>query len=499
MASSADLSGLAAAHQAVVPWSPQRALSWMALVATFAGLMAVLFLSDYLRDEALLVTAIFALGVISWLGAMLVADADGYLIVYLLICIFLWIAYVVKFVFIVFDPLGSWLSQDFFAASEIRGDLGDAFLSVTPGLLALLIGMAAIGRTRWRSGNGDALPRMRNNVFVSVIVALLFLRLFNQMVLGIGLPGAKSAAFAIPFVGGVLELLSRSVLFALVNMYFYAVLRLKAQRGLLVAITLLLLNVALGLRVGYKSELVLHGVFVLYCIFQLRNQVSPARRRMMSMTAVVIISATVILYPLINNYRFQRLGGQAVSEAIASTLSSGTSAEPTFMLAIVNRINGIDAYYAATKLGAGIDLKWTAIFDNSVMDLIKQHLYGGDKDEAVTAFGTTQLSVLYLSGGMVGLICGGLLLGACIGTSFFALRRWVFRYAVTYEALLLSLCVLWVKLLSSGGLILLYVKEWFLVVFCVALIERAGFFGGTDTAQPSVPISGSRSPANLMR
>ncbi len=100
-------------------------------------------------------------------------------------------------------------------------------------------------------------------------------------------------------------------------------------------------------------------------------------------------------------------------------------------------------------------------------ELVKEKLYGRDKDKAVTAFGTTQLSVLYLIGGVSFLILGCLIIGVTIRWTGRYINNRIFLSSVTFEAYVPFFSILWVQVLASGGGIPLLMKQFGLVLGCL--------------------------------
>jgi len=302
----------------------------------------------------------------------------------------------------------------------------------------------------------------------------MILRLFNQIFLDIGLPGVIPKAIPIPYAIGVLELLSRPVLMVLVNLYFFYVIRLSDNKAIWIALSFLLINIVLGLRVGYKSELVIQGLLLIYYLFETLKYMSQNNRRFMKIFTVSLIALMVVLYPLINHYRSYILQGKNLSEAIESAQIKTDSQSNSFALSFLNRINGIGAFYAATKLGEGRDFSVNSIFNDDAMELIKEKLYGSEKNKAVTAFGTTQFSVFYLIGGSFFLAVCSFITGWLLRLGSIFLKFKVFKSKYTFQAYLPLLCIFWVKLLASGGSLMLYMKELLLVVIFLVLLERYG-------------------------
>lgn len=439
----------------------------IALVVSVVGLS----ISDLSFMERVTILLMFLfLAVSNFLGFYILKNDRPALLIFVLFCVYVWVAFPFKLVLAINDPMTTWLSYSFFEPGTVQRELPDAFISVFPGLVGLFAGFYFFHRMKWKDREpGTLVPN--HTGFIVVIAGLMALRVFNQMVLNIGLPGVRPDVITIPFVTGILELLSRPVLLALVNLYFYYALR-SGTRNIWIALLLLTINIILGLRVGYKSELVLQGLLLVYYLLEQASVMARGKRKLVLLFTALLLISTVMIYPLVNTYRSYLLQGKEFSAAIDSAQQRSEKGKNSFALAFLNRVNGIDAFYAATKLGAGKEFGLASLFDDSVMDLIKQKLYGNAKDEAVTAFGTTQFSVLYLAGGGALLTLGCFVIGWIIRWSSRWIREKVFRSPVTFQAYLPLFCILWIKLLSSGGVMELYIKELILVVACLAVMER---------------------------
>ena len=90
----------------------------------------------------------------------------------------------------------------------------------------------------------------------------------------------------------------------------------------------------------------------------------------------------------------------------------------------------------------------------------------------MTAFGTTQFSVLYLVGGIPFLVFGCFVLGRAFRWLSTCIKDRILASEITFYAYLPFLCVLWVKVLCAGGMISLYLKELLLIVGCFYCVER---------------------------
>lgn len=299
------------------------------------------------------------------------------------------------------------------------------------------------------------------------------LKLFVQTFMGIGVPGVRPDGLPIPFLVGFLDMLTRPGLFSIVNLYFYTVLRFREHKGLLIALFLMFINVLLALRVGWKTELVLQAFLMAYYLFDLYDSMPKARRRLITMLTLISIVAMLVLYPLINVYRHKLLNEQDFSKAIARTGDAIKKKDTDSILySILDRINGIRGYYIAIILGSSKNFPLESLLNQDVPDLIMERLYGRDKDKAVTAFGTTLLAVLYLIGGIPFLTFGCLVIGWVFRWSSLCIKDYIFLSSTTFNAYLPLLCILWVKVLASGGMISLFIKELILVVGCLFVVER---------------------------
>jgi len=445
-----------------------QAFNAIALVSALAGIMTSKGSSE---DQTILSVIVTLYASVILIGQFLLRRNSDAFIMFAVLSVYVWIAYPLKVVVLLHDPMSSWVSHQLFEANVVQREISDAFYTVVPGIIALFLGFLIGGKSRSLNRGGKVV--LRHSYFIAIILALMLLKLFVQTFLDIGLPGVKPQMVGVPLVAGLLDLLTRPTLFALVNLYFYCVLRLNERRGLLLGLCLILLNVLLAVRVGWKSELVIQGLIIGFYLVDVYGYMEPRRRRFVGIAAIVIMVATINLYTFVAEYRNYIVSGRTMSEAIEKAENREKKSMSSLSLApIYNRINGIDAYYAAIKLGKGKTFPVESLFSDNVMDLIKEKLYGYEKDKAVTAFGTTQFSVLYLIGGEPLLVVG------CFGLGwiFSCLTMWIKDTLLTFETTFYAyfpfLCILWVKALSAGGMLLLYFKELVLILGCLYCVER---------------------------
>ena len=468
-----------------------QAFNGIALVGALLGILTSGMPSE---DQTILSGAITVLASIILIGQFLLRHNHAAFVMFAVLSIYIWIAYPLKVILVIHDPMSSWVSHQLFQANIVQKEIAGAFYTVIPGLVALFLGFLIGGASSSRDREERVV--LRHGYFVTIILGLMLLKIVLQNFWGIGLPGVKPGLVSVPFVTGLLDMLSRPVLFAMVNLYFYCVLRLKERRGLFQAFCLILLNILLAVRVGWKGELVVQGVLIAFYLTDVYNYLEPKRRRLVALAAILVMVATINLYALVGEYRNHILSGRTMSEAIEKVEDKEKKTTSSMSLyPIYNRVNGIDAYYAAIKLGRGKDFPLDSLLSDKVMDLIKERFYGYDKDRAVTAFGTTQFSVLYLVGGIPLLTFGCFVIGWAFRWLAMLIKERVLISEITFYAYLPLLCILWVKVLSAGGMLPLYLKELMLLVGCFYCVERVCYrrqiihtTGDQDVVHEMLPV-----------
>jgi len=445
-----------------------QAFNALALVGALIGII----MSDQSYEDQLTLFALITIfALIVGGGQFLLRHNNAASLMFAVLSVYVWIAYPLKVILMIHDPMASWVSHQLFDVNSVRREIVGAFYTVIPGIIALFVGFLIGGKSRSLGREGQVV--LRHSYFIAIILGLMLLKILVQTYLNIGLPGVKPQMVGVPFLSGLLDMLTRPVLFALVNLYFYCVLRLNERRGLIIGLFLLLVNILLAVRVGWKGELVIQGVIIAFYLADVYSYLEPKRRRFVAIAALVVIVATINLYTLIGEYRNYILSGRTMTEAINKAEDKEKQKMSSASLyPIYNRVNGIDAYYAAIKLGRGRDFPLYSLISDNVMDLIKEKLYGYDKDKAVTAFGTTQFSVLYLVGGSPLLVIGCFVLGWMFRWLTMWIKSRILAAETTFNAYLPFLCILWVKVLCAGGMLLLYFKELMLIVGCLYCVER---------------------------
>ena len=379
---------------------------------------------------------------------------------------YLYLAYVIKGVLTRSDPGSLWVTGEFFPASVVATEIVEHLLVIFPSFIALFVGLW-LGNSLIPSKNfREKAFKIDHRLVVFSIVSLVLLRVISQEVLGIGIPGHRSTFFSVPFITGILDLLTRPGLMAAINLYFYLSLRSNDRKGVYYSIAFMIVNIALGLKVGYKTELVLQMVVLIYYLSVSDVYISKNVRSKIYLYSFVLFLVLILIYPLVNQYRQYRLTGYDFSSSVEKTLEHREKDRDNkgAIKSIFDRFNGVGAYYAAVKLGEGSEYGLSAFFSGEVMDLIKLRLYGYDKDSAVTAFGTTQFSVMYLSGGVVGLYIGCFFIGLTLQSLFNLVRNLSHRSSLFMSSYLPLYGILGLQFINSGGNVLLYLKEFILVV-----------------------------------
>ena len=439
----------------------------MASLCSFFGILT----SD-LRPEDQLILALMVsiLTLLHFIGLAFLRQNKSASLIFVFLATYIWIAYPIQFLITLHDPQSSDFLLTFFRPEVIQKEIVAAFYTVFPGIIALFTGLL-IGRNNFSSNFSSSNYVLRHSFFIIIIVGLMLLKVFVQA-MGIGMPGITPEALPIPFLVGFLAWLTRSALFAIVNLYFYSVLRFGDHKGLLIALSLLFINILIALRVGWKTELVLQGLLMAYYILDTYDDMSTARRRLIYLITLLSIVGMLILYPLINVYRIQLLNKKEFSEAIARTQESGKKDSDSSLSSIMDRINGIRVYYLAIKLGSGKDFPLESLLNEDVPELIKERLYSREKDKVNTSFGTTLFSVFYLVGGLPFITFGSLIIGVTIRWTGRYINRRMFLSSVTFDAYVPIFSILWVQVLASGGGIPLLMKQFGVVLGCLFAMER---------------------------
>lgn len=431
-----------------------------------------MFVPDKVAGEAYLaIVMFFILALTMYVGLYSLRNNTVGSLIFSLLSLYIWVAYPFKLMIAVNYPESLWISEGLVDYKIVGEEIVGSFNVVFPSLMFLLLGLFLFHRKRYVKSD-FVINKINHRIFIAVIILMICIKVYAQVVLNIAVPGATPTVLPIPYLTGVISLLSKHVLFAVVNLYFYYVIRLNDKKNVLLPLVFILINVVLSLRVGYKGEMVIQGLLLIYYYFDAYRYLSKSTRKLIGIITVSMIIFAVLVYPLVNAYRHSILIGADFSDAVEVAQKQSESKSKSKFLSFIDRINGVSEFYAVTKLGEGREFGFGAIFNDSVMDLAKEKLYGSDKDKAKTAFSATYFSVFYLVGGDVLLIVSGFIAGWVIRWSLMFIRFNVFKSSYTFYAYLPIVCILWVKVLASGGNLMLPMKELMLIVICLFWLEK---------------------------
>lgn len=434
-------------------------------MALFSAVLIDHSLSLYLGSLFLLTgTTLFCLNVGRLAGPQRLALS--------MLSIFLLITYPIKALLTVYMPETAGIATKVVLLGTIKTDIIRYLGDVMPGLIAMLLAFrftpALPTRTRTVT---ERSKKSSDLLLIYAIMLLLIMRLFGQIWLNIGLPGVTPKQLPIPYLTGIIDLTTRSVLFALINIYLMYKLFEGKERKVFLAFVFCLINIALGLRTGYKTELVFQTALIGIYFLQTHQSLSYKLKTRLATFAATLCLSMLIIYPLVNTYRQQLISGQSTSQSFAKVADTLGDDQSNFFTNFLSRLNGVTEYYLAVKLAQPEKVSISALFNTDIMNSIKTALYGNDAKYATTAFGTTQFSAFKIIGGTPGLILGGLIMGALMRLTIEFNAKYLFKYAATVAAMTPIFSLFWLRLISSGGALELFAKEFFLLITCCYLIE----------------------------
>lgn len=396
-------------------------------------------------------------------------QADSlYSVIYGTIATYLWFAYPFKVAVLAYMAEISWITEMSFLPVASATDFANAYFLCSPALILLLLGLS------FPIAKSGAAVHVQTKIGVEtaiLIVALLLFKVFLQVFFDMAKPGVKPQEFSIPFMSGLLAFLTGFYLLALVNIYLYHALIEKNKLKVRMGSVFFLLLILSDLWVGYKQALILQVVIFTY-YFALAKQSMPVhKRRKLSLVLVISAFIALTLYQYINDYRYALLSGQDVSAAVTSavTISKSSETEGT-LLSFMNRINGVDNFFASSQMNVYYSFSWSAMLDQSLGEGFNNVLYDGE--QVNTQFGLTQFGAMYVIGGVPFMMFGSLVLGVIIRLIAKVLLNSVFARTSWAIAFVPPLSLWFVKVLFAGGVLLLYLKEVFLVSLLLYLTYK---------------------------
>jgi hypothetical protein len=302
--------------------------------------------------------------------------------------------------------------------------------------------------------------------------------LFQENVLLARFDNTSSGLFGLP---GRFNLFGAFFALFLVFAYYQSIPNVGRVRGLLVTTTLLL--VVSRLFQGNKGAIIqcLVALLIVGPYFEKRYQVGEAIRRIASgiplwLVGVGGLGATAAFFFVAHIHITQGIGlYDNVFDALVRRVAvvSGSAFYESVMSVAPRYGHGWGGYflsdlsYFAQSFGSSHNLH------HSLNDLVSSSVTGRDVfgDKFLVPVAMNGLGYLYIEFGLLGIVVGGILLGAAMGRLYFkvdSVRQPLLRALLFYT----QLCLFWVITRGNFGF---YVPNMLLmaVVFCVALLGIA--------------------------
>lgn len=446
----------------------ERKFGYFLLFATFFAFASLgIWICDIDMEEKFLVVGCnILLAFSTWLGWKRTRRDRAFQGVFALIAAYVWFAYPVKLIILSSDVQSSWIAAIPFLSDVTPAGLASSYLLIAPSLAVFLL---ALSWVRSSPGSGIEAPKPGFR-FVCLIAALLLTKVVLQSQFSIAVPGVEPVDLGVPFLNGILAFIVGFFLVMLANLYLFHALYAKSIPGLLLALFLVFLLIATDLWVGYKQALVFQVVLIMLYLGNSAHRMTATRKRLMYVVLAVGLLVGGGLYPYVNEYRYALLSGSDVFSAIEIAVRRvGSGVQESGLMGFVNRINGIENFYAASRLGGYYNYDAAGLLNQSLGNTFNYEIYSSD--EAVTQFGLTQFGAFYVVGGYAGLLVGSLLAGVLIRVSgVFFLNR-IIRRSTWADALAPLLALWFVKVLFAGGVLLLYTKEFIFIAAAVYFLR----------------------------
>ncbi|MEW6037064.1 MAG: hypothetical protein AB1648_02255 [Pseudomonadota bacterium] len=439
-------------------------------IATFG--MVCIF-GDYGVEEILTVAVcIMGSWAVSHIGLSLAAGRRSAEIGALSIGIVMlyWIAYVTKL------GLGMLLSDQYWVVPKlisnealVRGMPG-AFVIATIGYLAL---MTAVLTFPLRTGFGWEIPEFRPRIrLLSVLLPLVLVgKYILKVQFNLGIPGVDPLYLGIPYLAGLLAFVIDSGFVFVSNILLFCGLALGRPKLMLYGLLLGFTNAGIDLRFGSKDtamyQLAIVAAYLAIARYSAGTKAANFRKTaMIAVTALAVFGIAVIgAYKFFNSFRFAMLmeGHAGLSAAIDTALFNKSADSSNSVMEIYNRITGLETLAAIMHLREALAAGGSVagMFDGSIMQNLIYYVFG--TTDVKTAFSITEFGNFYLSGGLLGLVLGSLVLGYCFCLLQYQVLRMRIHRAMTL-AFLPPLWILFVFRLLGGGEMILWLKEVGVVV-----------------------------------
>lgn len=446
---------------------------WSACIVVFIGASIGILAAPISIESMLVVCGLFILTMLAtWWGfrRTRVASsnrAEGLAqAVYGMIVLYLWCAYPGKLALLLHGSGKSWLLEMPFLASVATADFVSAFVVVGPAVVGAIVGFCAMPD---RGQRFTALAPVNSSFLVFTSLALLIVKLVIQTTLQIGIPGVAPRDLGVPFISGVLAFATGFLLIVVANIGLFDALVGGSSHRIRISLGVVTCAVLSDLWVGYKQALVMEVILVpLYYILAFASR---QRRKVLlrGVTWLCVAVATLVMYKYVNDYRFARLRGEDFFAAVSSALWHVTASEQSSTVGFLNRINGVDNFYAAMVLRNRFTFGAGALLDQSLSDTFNYLLYRSERVH--TSFGLTQFGAMYAVGGSALLLFGSAALGLVMRVLLVALRR-VAGYQ-SWATALTPLFGFWcIEVFFAGGMLMLYVKEALFIGIVVYLLRK---------------------------
>lgn len=327
--------------------------------------------------------------------------------------------------------------------------------------------------------------------FLLLIICVVFIliKYVVHFVFKWGLPGSEVAQ-GIPIVTGILVLFSRFGLFFLCSSYLYLSIVIKRDRiHACLAILVTVCYLGMDFMIGSKFSLAYIAVVLFFIVlfFKQRHGLLP---KVPLLIAFVFFIFASTFYKYINFFRYARIQGEEIGiiNFIDYAISKGAG-EQSGTSEIIGRINGMDLFASAVSFS---DFMKPSLINLLWSDSLRQ--------EYTTALaGGTQIAhhaVGFTQAGFIALLCRGNVLLSFFATVLIMTFLFVFfiwaslRFIQSEELRPLAAVVLGISLVFlqfSGGGVVFFMKELFITVMCIQLVDKFVLRG--DTLQLEVDES----------
>ena len=223
---------------------------------------------------------------------------------------------------------------------------------------------------------------------------LLVLKVLVYYVLKMGLPGVIPV-YEIPLIGGMLVFAVRIGLLFVINIFlFWSVYNKEDKKVVFLAVILTVMNFGIDASVGVKFSLIyqMYLYIIIFIVLEIYKKVSFKQYFLL----VVLGTLVIFSYAHLNYYRFGLLRDLGPFESIVFALENKPETSNfAYIFDILERISGIENFLVTLINESNFSKVNSSglLFD----DVAKQYteVYSG-VEGAISASGSTQLSILYL-------------------------------------------------------------------------------------------------------